>query len=64
MTVDELEKISRGVGRGLTKMKFRNFPGGTKETRETGELVTRQRIDQSSSQLQSQRINPYTNLLH
>jgi hypothetical protein len=36
MTIDELEKISNGVGRGLIKLMFRNLPESTEETRETG----------------------------
>jgi hypothetical protein len=51
MTIDELEKISNGAGLGLIKKTFRNLLGSTKETRETGYLVTRQRLDQSFSQL-------------
>jgi hypothetical protein len=36
MTIDELEKISNGVGRSVIKIMFRKLPGSTEETRETG----------------------------
>jgi hypothetical protein len=45
-TIEELEKISGRSGRGLFKITFRNSPGGTEETRETGYLVTRQSFSQ------------------